>query len=286
MAMPALDRVEACGVSVVPALYRVAKRRRETKDTFTLELTPQRDGKIPVFAPGQFNMLYAMGKGESAISISGDPSNERSLVHTVRAVGTVTKALCSLLPGEALGVRGPFGTSWPVDEAKGKDVLIVAGGIGLAPLRPAIYHILAHREDYERVALLYGARTPEEALYWRELGKWRGRFDFSVHVTVDSAKTDWRGHVGVVTHLIASANYDVKNTLAMVCGPEIMMRLTAVELVDRWIPAERVFVSLERNMKCAMGFCGHCQFGPEFVCKDGPVFPFSRVERALKIREL
>jgi NAD(P)H-flavin reductase len=284
--MLAPDEVRAAHGSMVPTPFRVAKRRRETADTCTLSLTPaQRD--VPIaFAPGQFNMIYVMGKGESAISISGDKAKPGTLVHTVRAVGKVTRAFCAMKAGDTLGVRGPFGTGWPVEEARGKDVLIVAGGIGLAPLRPAIYHILANRGDYQRVTLLYGARTPEDVLYMRELGKWRGRFDFSVHMTVDSARQDWRGHVGIVTRLIKSAEFDDKNTLAMVCGPEIMMRLTAIDLVDRWIPAKRIYVSMERNMKCAMGFCGHCQFGPEFVCKDGPVFPFSSVEEALKIREL
>jgi NAD(P)H-flavin reductase len=256
--MPALDDEKTGGGVLVPTLFRVGKKRRETADTFTLEMRPPEVGVPFRFAPGQFNMLYLMGKGEVPISISGNPDRPDALVHTVRGVGTVSRGLCDLKVGQTLGVRGPFGTSWPVEEARGRDVVIVAGGIGLAPLRPAIYHILSHREDYGRVTLLYGARTPEDALFMRELGRWRGRFDFSVHITVDSAGRDWRGHVGVVTQLISSANYDPKNAMAMVCGPEIMMRLTAMGLVDRWIGADRVYVSMERNMKCAMGFCGHC----------------------------
>jgi NAD(P)H-flavin reductase len=201
-------------------------------------------------------------------------------------VGTVTEAICALKEGETLGLRGPFGTPWPVAPAVGRDVLIIAGGIGLAPLRPAIYHVLANRNDYSHVTLLYGARSPEDVLYGNELKRWGGRFDFDVQITVDSAQREWRGHVGVVTRLIHAARYQADDTVAMVCGPEIMMRLTARDLAGRGIPQENIFVSMERNMKCAMGFCGHCQFGREFVCKDGPVFTYDRVAKFLNIREL
>jgi NAD(P)H-flavin reductase len=183
-------------------------------------------------------------------------------------------------------VRGPFGSAWPVAEAEGRDLLVIAGGIGLAPLRSTIYHVLEQRDKFNHFTLLYGSRSPDDVLYWKELEKWRARFDFHCYVTVDSARTDWRGHVGVVTRLIPAASFDPANTVAMVCGPEIMLRLTARDLVDRGIPGDRVYVSMERNMKCAMGFCGHCQFGSEFVCKDGPVFPYRRIEKSLNIREL
>lgn len=271
---------------MIPRQYRISRVRRETADTFTLELTPVQDEGTFSFAPGQFNMLYVFGVGEIPISISGDPANPRTVVHTTRVVGTVTRAMGTLKRGDVLGVRGPFGSHWPVEEAEGNDVVIVAGGIGLAPLRPALFYILSRREKYGRVVLLYGARTPEDILYRRELGRWRAQFDLDVYVTVDRATGGWRGNVGVVTTLIPRAPFDPLNTVAMVCGPEVMMRFTALELLKRGVGADNIFLSMERNMKCAVGFCGHCQFGPTFVCKDGPVFPYRRVKDLLAIWEL
>ena len=170
-----------------------------------------------------------------------------------------------------MGIRGPFGTHWPVEEATGRDVVIVAGGIGLAPLRPALYRLMAEREKYRKIVLLYGTRTPEDMLYRHELEQWRGKFDLEIQVTVDRAASSWRGNVGVVTTMIPRAPFDPSNTLAMVCGPEVMMRFTVMELLKRGVAAERTYLSAERNMKCGIGFCGHCQYGPTFVCKDGPV---------------
>jgi NAD(P)H-flavin reductase len=268
--------------------FQVKRIQKETHDTFTLELKSA-NGRFS-FEPGQFNMLYVFGVGEVPISISGDPASKGSLTHTTRAVGAVTQAIRKIGPGHAIGVRGPFGSHWPVREAKSRDVVIVAGGIGLAPLRPALYQLLSKRSNYRRIALLYGARTPEEILYRKELKKWAGELDLDVHpvrglsstsnevhVTVDRASGTWRGNVGVVTTLIPRAPFEPANTIAMVCGPEIMMRFTVQELRKRGIPDERIYVSMERNMKCAIGFCGHCQFGPAFICKDGPIFSFNRI---------
>lgn len=271
---------------MLPALSVVQKVKRETADTFTLELTPPAGAADFSFAPGQFNMLYAFGVGESPISISGDPARPGTLMHTIRAVGNVTKTICRLKRGEMLGVRGPFGVPWPVAEAVGNDVVIVAGGLGLAPLRPAIYHLLAQRADYGNVELIYGARTPRDLLYRRELERWRGRFDFRVHVTVDTAGSDWRGNVGVVTNIIPRARFDPVSTTALVCGPGIMMRFTVMELLGHGLAPEQIFVSMERNMKCGLGLCGHCQWGPFFVCKDGPVFPYSRIKDWFDRREV
>jgi NAD(P)H-flavin reductase len=287
---------------MVPVPYRVLRVRRETKDTFTLELEPlpqpltspvpspftERGAEGGVrFAPGQFTMLYLFGVGEVPISISGDPAHPELLVHTVRAVGTVTKALCRLKRGDILGVRGPFGSSWPMAEAVGNDILIVAGGVGLAPLRPAIYHILSHRGEYGRVVVLYGTRTPGDMLYKKELVQWRGRFDIQVEVTVDAARPDeWRGNVGVVTTLIPRAQFDPYHVTALVCGPEVMMRFAILELQKRGLPENQIYISMERNMKCAVGFCGHCQYGPHFVCKDGPVFRFDKVKEIFGKREI
>jgi NAD(P)H-flavin reductase len=260
--------------------------RKETYDTFTLELESANGADGFPFAPGQLNMLYAVGVGEVPISISGDPTKPKTLVHTVRSVGAVTESICKRKPGDVLGVRGPFGSHWPAEEAAGSDVVIVAGGIGLAPLRPALYYLLSNREKYGRIVLLYGARTRQDLLYTAELEKWRGQFDLEVGVTVDTATAGWRGNVGVVTTLIPRAQFDPAQAVAMVCGPEVMMRFTVRELEGRGIARENIFISLERNMKCAIGFCGHCQFGPTFVCKDGPVFRFDQVQTLFAKREI
>ncbi len=263
---------------MLPRLARIQRVRRETSDTFTLELALT-DGDVSApFAPGQFNMLYVFGVGEAPISISGDPAKPLVLQHTTRVVGTVTKAMRRLKRGDTLGVRGPFGSYWPIERATGGDVVIIAGGIGLAPLRPALYHLLSQRERYGMIVLLYGTRTPSDILYPKELERWRAQFDLEVHVTVDRAMGGWRGNVGVVTTLIRRAPFDPRSTTAMVCGPEVMMRFTIQGLLKRGVPPERIFLSMERNMKCAVGFCGHCQFGPTFICKDGPVFRYDRIE--------
>ena len=270
---------------MLPAPWRIAAVRGETHDTFTWTLEPpERDAFH--FASGQFNMIYAFGAGEVPISISGDPTRPEALLHTIRAVGPVTKVMAGLKRGDTAGIRGPFGSHWPVVESLGADILIVAGGIGLAPLRPALYQVLASRRSYGRVALLYGTRTPGDILFRKELEEWRSRFDLQVLVTLDRGDRDWMGSVGVVTGLIPQAQFDPGSTTALVCGPEIMMRFTANELLDRGVPADNIFVSLERNMKCAVGFCGHCQFGPKFVCKDGPVFSYDTIGPLLSIREL
>jgi NAD(P)H-flavin reductase len=263
---------------MLPNPYRVQRVRKETQDTFTLELEPANGQSDFHFAAGQFNMLYIFGVGEVPISISGDPGKPRKLVHTTRAVGVVTSAMQQLKRDDMVGVRGPFGNDWPVVEAQGKDVVIVAGGLGLAPVRPALYHVLNHREKYDNVVLLYGTRTPNDILYRREVEKWRARLDVDVHVTVDRAIHPWRGNVGVVTRLIPKSPFDHLNAVAMICGPEVMIRFTVLELERRGVLPDNIFISMERNMKCATGFCGHCQWGPNFVCKDGPVFRYSEIK--------
>ncbi len=269
----------------VPQLYRVGRTVRELADTVTLELAPL-SGARPEFEPGQFNMIYVFGVGEAAISISGDPAGGGSYTHTVREVGAVSRAIAKLEAGAVAGIRGPYGTGWPVEAAEGEDVGIVAGGLGLAPLRPAIYHILANRSLYGRVSILFGSRNPGDILFRNELEAWRRRLDVDVAVTVDHADTSWRGNVGVVPSLIRRASFDPHETIAMVCGPEVMMRYTAAGLVEAGLAPERIFVSMERNMKCAIGLCGHCQFGPDFICKDGPVMPYAKIERIFAVREV
>lgn len=238
------------------------------------------------FAPGQFNMIYVFGIGEVPISISGDPLKRETLVHTIRAIGPVTRKLEQLRKGAVVGIRGPFGTAWPVEPAQGKDVLIIPGGLGLPPLRPVIYHILAHRESYRKVSILYGARTPADLLFKSELTRWRAKFDLQVDVTVDTGDSEWRGNVGVVPALIEKARFEPLNTVAMTCGPEVMMRFTIDELRRRGVPDAQIYVSMERNMKCAVGFCGHCQYREKFICKDGAVFSFEQIKDLFGKREL
>jgi NAD(P)H-flavin reductase len=263
--------------------WPVTANRRESHDTVTLELEPPEPFG---FRPGQFNMLRVPGIGEVPISISGDPSLAGPVLHTVRDVGAVTHALCTARPGHQIGVRGPYGTSWPVQAAQGGDVVIVAGGIGLPPLRPAIYHVLAHRESFGRIVLLYGARTPSDLLFTGELAAWRSRFDLTVEVTVDTAGRDWRGNVGVVPDLIGKAAFEPGTSVAFAVGPEIMMRFTVRALLAAGVPEDQVFLSMERDMQCAAALCGHCQLGPFLVCRDGPVLCYRPLARWLGVREL
>ncbi|HKS96321.1 MAG TPA: FAD/NAD(P)-binding protein [Terriglobia bacterium] len=271
---------------MLPQPVRVRQTERETHDTFTLRLEPPDRSSGFQFKAGQFNMVYVFGVGEVPISISGDPAKPETLVHTTRAVGAVTDAFCRSRRGTAIGIRGPFGSGWPLADAACRDVVIIAGGIGLAPLRPVLYTIVSNRQQYGKVALLYGTRTPEDILYQKELERWRARFDLQIEVTVDRAPAAWRGTVAVVTALIPRATFDPGRTTALLCGPEVMMRFAARALLDRGVSPNHIYLSLERNMKCAVGFCGHCQFGPTFICKDGPVFRYDRIAPLLGIREM
>ncbi|MFQ5583666.1 MAG: FAD/NAD(P)-binding protein [Calditrichia bacterium] len=271
---------------MTPILYKIEKFRRELHDTFSINLLPANGHSIGRFTPGQFNMLYVFGVGEAPISISGDPYKPDTLTHTVRVVGSVTRAMSVLKPGETMGVRGPYGNHWPVEEAFGDDIVIIAGGIGLAPLRPVIYQVLARRERFGRVVILYGSRTPEDILYRKEIGEWRKHLDLEVQVTTDRATGGWRGNVGVVTRLIPRAHFDPYQCTVFVCGPEIMMRFTVRELEEIGVDLDSIYVSLERNMKCAVGYCGHCQYRQHFICKDGPVFNYNEIKDVFEEREI
>jgi len=267
---------------MVPRVARIRRRYREIPHTWTLELDSVADS--PGFAPGQFNMLYAMGVGEMPVSLSGDPAGD-VLIHTIRDVGAVSGALANLKRSQELGLRGPFGSAWPLAAAAGRDVVVMAGGLGLAPLRPLLYSLFATPEDYGNITLLYGTRSAEDILYRRELDRWRERKRARIEITVDHATAEWSGHVGVVTSLVTAGLFDPDNTVAFICGPEVMMRFSIGSLMDMGLPPEAVYVSMERNMKCAIGHCGHCQFGPDFICMNGPVFRFDRVRGVFGIRE-
>jgi NAD(P)H-flavin reductase len=271
---------------MLPSPCMVKQVTKETPDTFTLTVARENGSAENAFLPGQFSMLWVFGVGELPISISGDPHNHDQLVYTVRSVGKATHALVSQKPGTEIGVRGPFGNGWPVEAARGHDVIIVAGGIGLAPLRPMIYEVLRNRDKYGRLVILYGARSPRELLYRKELAAWARQPDTQVLVTVDYGGLGWHGHVGVVTTIFKYARLHPRRSVAMICGPEIMMRFVTRQLQEYGLPKENTYVSMERNMKCAAGFCGHCQYGPHFICKDGPVFTYAAIEHLLEKYEL
>jgi NAD(P)H-flavin reductase len=268
--------------------YPVVIRRTiwENDDTFTLTLDMGGRMNGFTFSPGQFNMVYVYGIGEAAISISSDPAKTSTLDHTIHRVGTVTTALAQKKRGDVIGLRGPYGSSWPLAVARGKDVCIVSGGIGLAPLRPVIYSMIRKRDDYGRIIVLYGGRSPLDLLYRVELEKWANEFNVEVLVTVDRGDSSWKGHIGVVTSLFTYIKLDARATIAYVCGPEMMMKYTLDELERRGLPSDQVYLSMERNMKCAVGFCGHCQLGPTFICKDGPVYPLPRIRPLMDKKEL
>jgi NAD(P)H-flavin reductase len=272
--------------AMAPAPWRIASVNREmaSGEVFTWHLHPEA-GAPPALQPGQFNMLYLFGVGESAVSVSGIPTAGDGVIHTIRAVGSVTRAMQDLEPGAVIGLRGPFGTAWPVDAARGRDLVLVAGGIGLAPLRPVLHAVMAERGAFGRVLLCYGARSPGDTIFREEMAAWEAA-NIEVRVTVDRGTDAWQGDVGVVTNLIDRGGFRGRDTVAMVCGPEVMMHFSVLSLLRRGLAEDTIFVSMERGMRCAVGFCGHCQIGPDFVCRDGPVFPYPRVEPAFRVREL
>lgn len=284
--LPPADLGPGLGSALVPTPYRVIRYQRETADTFTLTLAPESGGEALRFAPGQFNMLYAFPTGDVPISVSGAAAERDVLVHTIRAVGPVTRALSTLRRDDTVLVRGPFGTPWPVEKAHEHDVVIVAGGIGLAPLRPVLYHLLAERERYRRVCLVYGARTPSDVLYPKQLAAWQKRKDLQVEVTVDRGDPSWHGDVGVVTQLLDRLSFAPERTVAMVCGPEVMMHYARLGLSKRGVDNRNIYLSMERNMKCGVGSCGHCQLGPFFLCKDGPVLDYEQLAPVFSVKEL
>jgi NAD(P)H-flavin reductase len=273
---------------MIPRVVHVRQKHADAPQVWTLELDiGTRSGADSfAFAAGQFNMLTVFGVGEVPISLSGDPAEPERLVHTIRAVGAVSGALTRLEPGDAVGLRGPFGSGWPIEEATGRDVVIVAGGLGLAPLRPALYRLLASRERFGKIVLLYGTRSPGDILFRDEIESWRRRLGIEIEVTVDHADTTWHGQVGVVTTLLPRADFDPSNAIAFVCGPEVMMRFGIAALCRAGLDDTSIYLSMERNMKCAIGLCGHCQFGTTFICRDGPVFRHDRVRRLLGLKEI
>lgn len=265
-----------------PSPFRIISKKFENFDTFTIQLEPVDGQNAMDFLPGQFNMLYAFGTGEAPISFSSCGQ----LIHTIKIVGNVTRALSRCEVGDEVGVRGPYGKPWPVDKVKGRNLLLAAGGIGLAPIRSLLYYLLANRGDYQTITLLYGARNPEDRLFVKELNQWKEQLEGHVYVSVDVADDTWSGNVGVITSLLPKIPFSLEGSVAFLCGPEIMMRMMARQLLYKRISPDDIYVSMERNMKCAVGHCGRCQLAPHFICKDGPVFLYPRVEPYLGIKGL
>jgi len=278
-----------CGAeTMVPLPARIVDVCEENfnTQTFVLQLEDQAARNAYRWTPGQFNMLYVPGVGEAAISISSDPFEPQTLAHTIRLVGSVTRAIARVEVGGVVGLRGPFGRGWPVEQLNGGDVVMVAGGIGLAPLRPMVYWLRRHRERFRRVVLLFGCRSPEDRLYVNELEQWASDEMMDVLVTVDNAIGGWVGPVGVVTDLLRRIRVNADCTTVMVCGPRVLNRVAAWNFLQLHVPPQRVYLSLERNMNCGFGQCGHCQFGGKFVCKDGPVFAFSEIAHIFASEEI
>lgn len=264
---------------VVPNSARIVEIKEEAYAiaTYTLVFEDEALRKSFQFKPGQFNALYLAGIGEVPISLSSSHHEPEKLGHTIRYAGNVTRAISRLNNGDVIGLRGPYGNAWPLGRIRGDDLLIVTGGIGLAPLRPVIYAVIHDRAKFGRVYLLYGARTPADMLYMDEMDGWRSH-DIQTYTTVDRADPSWKGQVGVVPMLFYQIRLDPSKTTVLTCGPEIMMRFVVYEALARRVSKDRIFISMERNMKCSVGLCGHCQFGPFFVCKEGPVFSYAQVE--------
>jgi NAD(P)H-flavin reductase len=270
----------------VPVPYHVTQRNAENNDIVTLAIEPSSSESIMDMKPGQFNMLYAFGVGEIPISVSSLLDPQPAVTHTVQGVGAVSKALCEMKTGHHIGVRGPFGTPWPVEVSQFKDVVIMAGGLGIAPVRPLIEAIAYERDLYKEVNILYGSRDPDGIIFHQDVISLQSDPSINFLVTVDHSFRNWRGNVGVVTNLVEKCTFDPASTIAYICGPEIMMRYGAYSLIDAGIPGDQIYLSMERNMKCGFGHCGHCQYGSEFVCKDGPVFTYDEIENYLNIRQL
>jgi NAD(P)H-flavin reductase len=272
--------------AMTPVPYRVLTRTVENFESATICLEPVEHRVAPPL-PGQFMMLYSFGVGEIAMSVSGVPSGvEGTIAHTIRSVGAVSKALYDADVGTIVGVRGPFGTDWGLESCVDRDLVIVAGGCGLAPLRPVIAHVVEQRPRYGRVVIVAGARTPQHFLFRAEAADWTRNPLLDADLIVDAAESDWAWQVGLVTEPLRRLTLDPRRTTAMICGPEPMMRFSALALMEHGLAANGIRVSLERNMQCGVGWCGHCQLGPLLLCRDGPVVSYDVAAPLLRVKEL
>lgn len=270
----------------IPKQAQIIDRIQESPSIFTLRLrlTDERSRQDYLFAPGQFNMVYLYGVGEVPISIVSDPDDTTVLDHTIRALGRVTQGLAQLKTGDRIGLRGPYGRGWPLREAEGNDILVITGGLGCAPVVAVIQYILMRREQFGRLTIIQGVKHADD-LIWRErYAEWSAMPNTHVLLAADHGGPLWPWHVGLVTELFDEAEIVPDRTTVMMCGPEGMMRAGIPDLASRGIPEQRIYLSMERNMKCAVGHCGHCQYGPTFICKDGPVFSYPQVKELFHTR--
>jgi NAD(P)H-flavin reductase len=263
--------------SLIPIKTAIIDIKNETQNVRTYYIKLPNGVEIP--KPGQFNMIYIHGVGEVPISVSDIDYEARAVAHTVRFVGSVTKAFSILEKNSLVGFRGPYGIGWPMDLAMGKNLILIAGGIGLLPLRPVIREVARNRDKYRKLFILYGAKTPDDLIYRYEYRDYESIPDTELYITIDKSNSDWKGRVGVVTDLISLISIDPSETLVFLCGPEIMMKFAVKELLKKGFKGNKIFLSLERRMKCGVGLCGHCQMGPYFVCRHGPVFPLWFISR-------
>lgn len=272
----------------LPQIAEVVSRQQETATIFTLRLkfTDPAVADAYDFAPGQFNMLYLFGVGEVPISIVSDPENRHEFAHTIRVVGRVTAGIAKLQPGDQLGIRGPFGRGWPMEQARGKDILVVTGGLGCAPTVSVIHYVLWRREQFGRLNIIQGLKHADDMIWREQYDYWRTLSDVSVRLAADVGSSGWPWHVGRVTELFDDHELGDGNAVAMMCGPEGMMTASARALLDKGYRDEAIYLSLERNMQCGNGRCGHCQLGSKFVCTDGPVFRYTDVRHLLEVRGL
>lgn len=269
----------------LPQAMHIVERVAESPDIFTLALEHAGPGGEDFrFQPGQFNMLYLFGVGEVPISIVSDPEELPRVRHTIRAVGRVTRGLAQLKVGQSVGLRGPYGRGWPLAAARGHDILVVTGGLGCAPVVAVIDYVLKRRSEFGRLTIVQGVRHAADFIWRGRYGEWSRQSDTEVLLAADVAGPGWPWHVGRVTELLDRAALRPERTTAMLCGPEAMMLTTVRRLVALGIPEERLYLSLERNMQCAVGLCGHCQDGPNFVCRDGPVFSYPRIKELFGIK--
>lgn len=258
----------------------IVERIQESATIFTLRLEftdPQVNAQYR-FQPGQFNMVYLYGVGEVPISIVSDPESEQRYDHTIRVVGRVTRGLAQLQQGERVGIRGPFGRGWPLREAEGRDIMIVTGGLGCAPVVAVIGYVLRRRERYGRLTIMQGVKHADDLLWRQRYEQWAKMPNTQVIVAADQVGKSWPWAIGRVTDLFDQVHIEAQRTVAMMCGPEGMMAAAVKELTRRGLGEDTIYLSMERNMQCAVGHCGHCQYGGQFICKDGPVFAFSEIK--------
>ncbi len=264
----------------IPLEAEIVARDQDSPSIFTLHLKfiDRNHHQLFAFHPGQFNMVYLYGVGEVAISIVSDPDQKHLFSHTIRAIGRVTKAMQKLQVGDRIGIRGPFGRGWPLHQVKGKDILIVTGGLGCAPIVGVINYILARRNDYGHLKILQGVKHSDDFIFRKQYAIWQQSPHTEIHIAADQAVKKWPWYIGYVTDMIQSLTFTPENSVVMMCGPELMLHTAIKELMKKNISENNIYLSMERNMECGTGQCGHCQYGGLFICKDGPIFAYPEIK--------